>query len=80
MHGEVVTEEELTAHTREWIAGYKVPKTIEFRSEPLPLSGAMKVVKRELRAPTGPTGSAPSTELVGEAVSQIRTYPSGKAK
>jgi len=49
--GEVVTEEELTAHTREWIAGYKVPKTIEFRSEPLPLSGAMKVLKRELRAP-----------------------------
>jgi long-chain acyl-CoA synthetase len=27
-----------------------VPKTIEFRSEPLPLSGAMKVLKRELRA------------------------------
>jgi long-chain acyl-CoA synthetase len=49
--GEVVTEEELTAHAREWIAGYKVPKTIEFRSEPLPLSGAMKVLKRELRAP-----------------------------
>jgi long-chain acyl-CoA synthetase len=49
--GEVVTEEELTAHAREWIAGYKVPKTIEFRSEPLPLSGAMNVLKRELRAP-----------------------------
>jgi acyl-CoA synthetase (AMP-forming)/AMP-acid ligase II len=49
--GEVVTEEELTAHAREWIAGYKVPKTIEFRSEPLPLTGAMKVLKRELRAP-----------------------------
>ena len=52
--GEVVTEEELTAHAREWIAGYKVPKTIEFRSEPLPLSGAMKVLKRELRAPHWP--------------------------
>ncbi len=49
--GEVVTEEELTAHAREWIGGYKVPKTIEFRSEPLPLSGALKVLKRELRAP-----------------------------
>ena len=49
--GEVVTEEELTAHAREWIAGYKVPRTIEFRSEPLPLSGAMKVLKRELRVP-----------------------------
>ena len=33
------------------IAGYKVPKTVELREEPLPLSGAMKVLKRELRAP-----------------------------
>jgi long-chain acyl-CoA synthetase len=28
-----------------------VPKSVEFRDEPLPLSGAMKVLKRELRAP-----------------------------
>jgi long-chain acyl-CoA synthetase len=28
-----------------------VPKTVELRAEPLPLSGAMKVLKRELRAP-----------------------------
>jgi long-chain acyl-CoA synthetase len=33
------------------IAGYKVPKSVEFRTEPLPLSGAMKVLKRELRKP-----------------------------
>ena len=33
------------------IAGYKVPKAVTFRDEPLPLSGAMKVLKRELRAP-----------------------------
>ncbi len=46
-----VTEAELTAHTKEHIAGYKVPKSYEFRTEPLPLSGAMKVLKRELRAP-----------------------------
>jgi long-chain acyl-CoA synthetase len=45
------TEEELIAHARERIAGYKVPKSIEFRTEPLPLSGALKVLKRELRAP-----------------------------
>ncbi len=47
--GETVTEAELIEHAREWIAGYKVPKTIEIRVEPLPLSGAMKVLKRELR-------------------------------
>jgi long-chain acyl-CoA synthetase len=45
------TEEELIAHCRGLIAGYKVPKSVAFRDEPLPLSGAMKVLKRELRAP-----------------------------
>jgi long-chain acyl-CoA synthetase len=49
--GANVTDEEIVAHTREWIAGYKVPKSVEFRTEPLPLSGAMKILKRELRAP-----------------------------
>jgi long-chain acyl-CoA synthetase len=47
----VATEDELIVHARASIAGYKVPKSIEFRQEPLPLSGAMKVLKRELRAP-----------------------------
>ena len=37
--------------TRQSIAGYKVPKCVEFRTEPLPLSGAMKPLKRELRGP-----------------------------
>jgi long-chain acyl-CoA synthetase len=46
-----VSEAEIIAHTREWIAGYKVPKSVEVRREPLPLSGAMKVLKRDLRAP-----------------------------
>jgi long-chain acyl-CoA synthetase len=46
-----VTEEALIAHCREAIAGYKVPKAIELRAEPLPKSGAGKLLKRELRAP-----------------------------
>jgi len=49
--GAEASEEELKAWGRERIAGYKVPKSFEFRAEPLPLSGAMKVLKRELRAP-----------------------------
>ncbi len=49
--GASVTEKEIVEHVREWIAGYKVPKSVEIRSEPLPLSGAMKVLKRDLRAP-----------------------------
>ena len=46
-----VTESEIIRHARVSIAGYKLPKSVSFRDEPLPLSGAMKVLKRELRAP-----------------------------
>jgi long-chain acyl-CoA synthetase len=49
--GAEATEADIQAWARERIAGFKVPKSIEFRDEPLPLSGAMKVLKRELRAP-----------------------------
>jgi acyl-CoA synthetase (AMP-forming)/AMP-acid ligase II len=41
----------LIAFCRERIAGYKVPKQIELRGDPLPKSGPGKVLKRELRAP-----------------------------
>lgn len=43
------TEEQLAAHAKKSIAGYKVPKTWELRTEPLPVSGAGKPLKRELR-------------------------------
>jgi acyl-CoA synthetase (AMP-forming)/AMP-acid ligase II len=49
--GVVLTEEEIIEHARQKIAGYKVPKSVEFRTDPLPLSGAMKVLKRDLRRP-----------------------------
>jgi long-chain acyl-CoA synthetase len=49
--GTAVTEAELIAHCRNLIAGFKVPKSVELRDEPLPKSGAMKILKRELRAP-----------------------------
>jgi acyl-CoA synthetase (AMP-forming)/AMP-acid ligase II len=49
--GADATAEELVAHARTTIAGYKLPKSIEFRTEPLPLSGALKPLKRELRKP-----------------------------
>jgi len=49
--GESPTEDDIKAWCRERIAGYKVPKAVELRSEPLPLSGALKVLKRDLRAP-----------------------------
>ncbi|MEO6124290.1 MAG: AMP-binding protein [Ilumatobacteraceae bacterium] len=47
--GMEATEDEIREHARETIAGYKLPKSIEFRTEPIPLSGALKPLKRELR-------------------------------
>jgi long-chain acyl-CoA synthetase len=46
-----VTVEELTEHCKSLIGGYKVPKGIELRGDPLPKSGPGKVLKRELREP-----------------------------
>ncbi len=49
--GHAVTAEELIDHCRGKIAGYKVPKSIDFQLDPLPKSGPGKVLKRVLRAP-----------------------------
>jgi long-chain acyl-CoA synthetase len=46
-----VEPDELIAHCRSLIAGYKVPRSLQLREEPLPKSGPGKVLKRELRAP-----------------------------
>jgi long-chain acyl-CoA synthetase len=48
---EPVDESELIEHCRANIAGYKVPRSVEFRADPLPKSGPGKVLKRELRDP-----------------------------
>ena len=47
--GQSVTSAEVVAHCRTLIAGYKCPRTVNVRSEPLPLSGAGKVLKTVLR-------------------------------
>jgi acyl-CoA synthetase (AMP-forming)/AMP-acid ligase II len=45
------TEQQLIDHCRDRIAGYKCPKSITFREDDFPLSGAGKVLKTELRKP-----------------------------
>lgn len=46
--GKQASEEELISSCREIIAGYKLPRSVEFR-EMLPKSGAGKILKRSLR-------------------------------
>jgi len=48
--GMEVTEEELREFCRERIAGYKVPKSVDFVDE-LPRNPSGKILRRELRAP-----------------------------
>ena len=49
--GRTVTEADVIAHCREQIAHYKCPRSVEVRERSLPLSGAGKVLKTDLRAP-----------------------------
>ncbi len=48
--GGQATEDELKAHIRAHLAGFKVPKKIEFRNK-LPKGGTGKIQKREIREP-----------------------------
>ena len=47
--GQTATAEEIIADTKTYIANYKCPRSITFRTEPFPLSGAGKVLKREVK-------------------------------
>lgn len=49
--GGSATADELVAHCKALIANYKCPRSVEIRKEPLPLSGAGKILKMELRKP-----------------------------
>lgn len=43
------TEQEVIDHCRQYIAGYKCPRSVVFRKEPFPMTGAGKLRKVELR-------------------------------
>jgi acyl-CoA synthetase (AMP-forming)/AMP-acid ligase II len=47
--GANIDSDELIAHCRKHLAGYKCPRGITFRREPMPLSPANKILKSELR-------------------------------
>jgi fatty-acyl-CoA synthase/long-chain acyl-CoA synthetase len=48
--GSSLTGEEIMAFAREHLAGYKVPRSVDFAAE-LPRTGSGKLLKRHLRAP-----------------------------
>ena len=48
--GAQVSADEIVAHCRTLISGYKVPRSVEFRAA-MPLSAANKILKTELRKP-----------------------------
>ena len=62
-----LTAEALLEHCRKHLTGYKVPKIVEFRSEPLPKTNIGKILRRQLREPPPGAGAkamaaAPATE------------------
>jgi long-chain acyl-CoA synthetase len=58
-----LTEEILMEHCRQHLTDYKLPRIIEFRTEPLPKSNLGKILRRQLReeASLGAPGSKAST-------------------
>jgi long-chain acyl-CoA synthetase len=52
-----LTEQVLLEHCRQHLTGYKMPKIIEFRSEPLPKSNIGKILRRQLREAPAPAGA-----------------------
>jgi long-chain acyl-CoA synthetase len=49
--GHQATAEEIIEHSHSLIAGFKCPRSVDFVTSPLPLSGAGKILKTELRKP-----------------------------
>ncbi|TKB50396.1 long-chain-fatty-acid--CoA ligase [Ferrimonas sediminicola] len=49
--GQALGERELIDFCHQAIAGYKCPRSVEFRPEPFPITGAGKLRKADLRAP-----------------------------
>lgn len=45
-----LTEAALLEHCKKHLTAYKVPKLIEFRTEPLPKTNIGKILRRELRS------------------------------
>lgn len=52
-----LTKEALLEHCRQHLTDYKVPKIVEFRTEPLPKTNLGKILRRQLRDAPAPAGA-----------------------
>ncbi|HTN50417.1 MAG TPA: AMP-binding protein [Burkholderiaceae bacterium] len=57
---EALSAEALLEHCRKNLTAYKMPKLVEFRTEPLPKTNIGKILRRELRKATAPKGTVPA--------------------
>jgi len=55
-----LTEGDLLAHCRQHLTGYKIPRIVEFRDEPLPKTNIGKILRRELRERGAAASAAPA--------------------
>ena len=53
-----LTEADVLAHCKRHLTGYKMPRVVEFRDEPLPKTNIGKILRRELRDPAPPSPAA----------------------
>jgi long-chain acyl-CoA synthetase len=58
-----LTEADLLEHCRKLLTGYKMPRIIEFRDEPLPKSNIGKILRRELREGNASTRTRPPSPV-----------------
>jgi long-chain acyl-CoA synthetase len=64
---EALTEAELLEHCKRHLTGYKVPRQIEFRSEPLPKTNIGKILRRALRDAPVPAAAQEAVKDVAHA-------------
>ncbi len=63
-----LTEQALLEHCRKNLTGYKIPRIIEFRTEPLPKSNIGKILRRQLREPKPAAAEGPAAKQADKAV------------
>jgi long-chain acyl-CoA synthetase len=60
---QMLTEQALLEHCRQHLTGYKIPKIVEFRSEPLPKTNLGKILRRQLRKALAPENTSPMASM-----------------